>query len=195
MTQLAIYHQHNAVRPELVTDDPAVVAGHLALAGILFERWAANHALPADCAPDTVLAAYAAPVARLKAMRHFQSADVVRVPRGGGGAEALRAKFLDEHTHTEDEARFFAEGGGAFFLHLGQRVFQNRLRGGRPAERPGGNTALVRYGAGAAFHRHPLLHPPRRLGRPADRRLHRGAFSRIRAGASLRVTVRPKKFT
>jgi 1,2-dihydroxy-3-keto-5-methylthiopentene dioxygenase len=38
--------------------------------------------------------------------------------------EAARRKFLDEHTHAEDEVRFFVEGAGAFYLHLGARVFQ-----------------------------------------------------------------------
>ena len=36
----------------------------------------------------------------------------------------LRRKFLDEHTHAEDEVRFFVEGEGTFYLHLGGRVFR-----------------------------------------------------------------------
>jgi 1,2-dihydroxy-3-keto-5-methylthiopentene dioxygenase len=36
----------------------------------------------------------------------------------------MRAKFLDEHRHTEDEVRFFVEGSGAFYLHLGAQVHQ-----------------------------------------------------------------------
>ncbi|VEA72042.1 Acireductone dioxygenase (Fe(2+)-requiring) [Serratia rubidaea] len=38
--------------------------------------------------------------------------------------EALRQKFLSEHTHGEDEVRFFVEGAGLFCLHLNQRVYQ-----------------------------------------------------------------------
>jgi 1,2-dihydroxy-3-keto-5-methylthiopentene dioxygenase len=41
--------------------------------------------------------------------------------------DALRAKFLSEHTHTEDEVRFFHGGTGNFVLHMdgpeGPRVF------------------------------------------------------------------------
>ena len=36
---------------------------------------------------------------------------------------ALRQKFLSEHTHGEDEVRFFVEGAGLFCLHLDERVY------------------------------------------------------------------------
>lgn len=124
MSHLTVYHEHDSVRPELATGDPALLAGHLAMAGVLFERWTASVPLPADADADTVLSAYAAPVARLKATRRYQSVDVARVTPDTPNAAALRAKFLDEHTHSEDEARFFVEGSGTFFLHLDGRVFR-----------------------------------------------------------------------
>ena len=31
---------------------------------------------------------------------------------------SLREKFLSEHTHSEDEVRFFVEGEGKFWFHL-----------------------------------------------------------------------------
>mgnify|MGYP006276487783 CR=1 FL=1 len=37
---------------------------------------------------------------------------------------ALRQKFLAEHTHSEDEVRFFVEGRGLFCLHIGDAVLQ-----------------------------------------------------------------------
>ena len=36
----------------------------------------------------------------------------------------LRKKFLDEHTHSEDEVRFFVAGAGLFSLHLGDEVYE-----------------------------------------------------------------------
>jgi len=38
--------------------------------------------------------------------------------------EALRQKFLAEHTHSEDEVRFFVAGRGLFCLHIGEQVLQ-----------------------------------------------------------------------
>jgi 1,2-dihydroxy-3-keto-5-methylthiopentene dioxygenase len=36
---------------------------------------------------------------------------------------AMRTKFLSEHTHSEDEVRFFVEGSGLFSLHIGGSVY------------------------------------------------------------------------
>jgi 1,2-dihydroxy-3-keto-5-methylthiopentene dioxygenase len=38
-------------------------------------------------------------------------------------AAAIRAKFLNEHTHSEDEVRFFVRGSGDFVLHVGGKVW------------------------------------------------------------------------
>ena len=37
--------------------------------------------------------------------------------------DAFRRKFLDEHTHGEDEVRFFVRGRGLFIMHIGERVY------------------------------------------------------------------------
>ncbi|HYD64904.1 acireductone dioxygenase [Azospirillum sp.] len=124
MTALTVYWDTDAAVPELSSRDWLVVSAHLAHAGILFERWAVEPQLPADADAARVLAAYAAPIARLKASRGFRCADVVRVAPDTPGVDDLRRKFLSEHTHTEDEARFFVEGGGCFWLHLEDKVFR-----------------------------------------------------------------------
>ncbi|BAI72083.1 acireductone dioxygenase [Azospirillum sp. B510] len=124
MSHLTVYLENDAHRPELSTADPALMTGHLAHNGILFERWAADVPLPASADGATVLAAYADPIERLKAARRYRTVDVVRVTPQTEGVADLRAKFLDEHTHDEDEARFFVEGAGAFHIHVSNRVFR-----------------------------------------------------------------------
>jgi 1,2-dihydroxy-3-keto-5-methylthiopentene dioxygenase len=37
--------------------------------------------------------------------------------------DAFRNKFLDEHTHSEDEVRFFVRGQGLFVIHANGRVY------------------------------------------------------------------------
>jgi mannose-6-phosphate isomerase-like protein (cupin superfamily) len=37
---------------------------------------------------------------------------------------AFRQKFLNEHTHSEDEVRFFVAGAGQFTLHIGEKVYE-----------------------------------------------------------------------
>jgi 1,2-dihydroxy-3-keto-5-methylthiopentene dioxygenase len=36
----------------------------------------------------------------------------------------MRTKFLEEHTHSEDEVRFFVAGQGLFTLHIGHKVYE-----------------------------------------------------------------------
>ena len=54
----------------------------------------------------------------------YQTVDVVRVKPDHPDRVAMRAKFLAEHTHAEDEVRFFVEGAGAFYLRKGGRVYR-----------------------------------------------------------------------
>jgi 1,2-dihydroxy-3-keto-5-methylthiopentene dioxygenase len=88
-----------------------------ARAGVRFERWHADRPLPPAATQDEVLAAYREGVKRLQRSCGFVAADVIRVQPETPNHDALRRKFLDEHTHAEDEVRFFVEGSGLFVVH------------------------------------------------------------------------------
>ncbi len=49
--------------------------------------------------------------------------DVLRVLPDNPKRTELRQKFLSEHTHVEDEVRFFVEGAGMFYLHIDDHVY------------------------------------------------------------------------
>jgi 1,2-dihydroxy-3-keto-5-methylthiopentene dioxygenase len=34
----------------------------------------------------------------------------------------MRQKFLNEHTHKDDEARFFVDGSGLFYINTGSEI-------------------------------------------------------------------------
>ncbi|MDM7960492.1 MAG: acireductone dioxygenase [Synechococcus sp. WH 8007] len=110
--------------PKLTTNDPAVIAAELAERGIGFERWPARAELPAGAGPDAVLAAYAQEIQAVQARGSYPTVDAIRMSPDHPDREALRQKFLSEHTHAEDEVRFFVEGRGLFCLHLGEEVLQ-----------------------------------------------------------------------
>jgi 1,2-dihydroxy-3-keto-5-methylthiopentene dioxygenase len=124
MTTLTIYPDTNPDHPDVVTSDPAEITKLLNAAGVAFERWKASVELPENATPDQVIAAYKPEVDRLSAAAGYQTVDVIRITPDNPNKDALRAKFLDEHTHDEDEVRFFVEGSGAFYLHLGDKVYQ-----------------------------------------------------------------------
>jgi 1,2-dihydroxy-3-keto-5-methylthiopentene dioxygenase len=86
----------------------------------------------ADVGPDTsaedVLRTYQDVVDELIAEEAFVKVDVATIhptdsPDWQGTAKAVRGKFIDEHTHgDDDEVRFMIRGSGVFFLHIGDRV-------------------------------------------------------------------------
>jgi 1,2-dihydroxy-3-keto-5-methylthiopentene dioxygenase len=49
--------------------------------------------------------------------------DVISLASDHPQKDALRQKFLSEHTHSEDEVRFFVAGQGQFTLHIGERIY------------------------------------------------------------------------
>ena len=110
--------------PKLTTNEPTVIAAELAERGIGFERWPARAELPAGAGPDAVLAAYAQEIQAVQARGSYPTVDAIRMTPDHPDREALRQKFLSEHTHAEDEVRFFVEGRGLFCLHLGEEVLQ-----------------------------------------------------------------------
>jgi 1,2-dihydroxy-3-keto-5-methylthiopentene dioxygenase len=105
------------------TDRHAEIAAQLTEIGVNFERWEASRPLAPDASQDDVLAAYDADVKRLNEAYGFHTVDVVALRPEHPEREAMRKKFLDEHTHDDFEVRFFVEGRGLFYLHVDGRVY------------------------------------------------------------------------
>ena len=124
MTQLRIFPESEPQRATLSSSDPEVITGELGKVGIRFEQWAAAAPIEEGADADTVTAAYRADIERLMGERGYQAFDVISLGPDHPDREALRQKFLNEHTHAEDEVRFFVAGSGLFSLHIGEQVFE-----------------------------------------------------------------------
>jgi 1,2-dihydroxy-3-keto-5-methylthiopentene dioxygenase len=122
MSVLRVYRDSDPAGAAEYTD-PVDIARVASEASIRFERWQATAELRDVTAQDEVLRAYARDVARLKAECGFSAADVISIRNHTPNHPELRKKFLDEHTHAEDEVRFFVEGSGMFSVHHGERIF------------------------------------------------------------------------
>ena len=122
MSELRIYAEHDA---ELlaVHADYAAISHELGRQGIRFERWQAHQALADDASQDVIIAAYRQDIDRLMVENGFQAVDVVSLTPSHPDKAAFRQKFLHEHTHSEHEVRFFVDGQGLFYLHLGDKVY------------------------------------------------------------------------
>lgn len=123
MSLLTVYEDAAPGVPVLSTADGDRIAVTLAGIGVRFERWESPVALDDAADADTVLAAYRPYLDRLMGEHGAGSADVIRIGVDTPNKEALRAKFLSEHVHTEDEIRFFVRGAGSFILHVDGRVY------------------------------------------------------------------------
>ncbi|HEV7159156.1 MAG TPA: cupin domain-containing protein [Caulobacteraceae bacterium] len=123
MSRLTIHRDDAPAIPLSTTGEANVIAEQLAEIGVAFERWAATAPLPREADDAAVLAAYAGDIDRLKRRGGYQAVDVIRMTPDNPAAGELRAKFLAEHTHADDEVRFFVEGAAQFYLHGGGKVF------------------------------------------------------------------------
>ncbi len=121
MSELVIYSE--TAQQQWQSRDPQQIAQQLQQIGVRFEQWQPSAPVKAGDSQDAILAAYRADVDRIVAENGFKTVDVISIDRDNPNKTALREKFLSEHIHTEDEVRFFVDGCGLFYLHVGDKVY------------------------------------------------------------------------
>ncbi len=123
MGWLRIYADSNPSVIAWESRDSIAIAAKLGDMGVRFERWQAAVVLPRNADDSAVMAAYGHEIERLKSEEGYKSVDVLRVLPDNPKIPELRKKFLSEHTHAEDEVRFFVEGEGMFYLRIDGNVY------------------------------------------------------------------------
>lgn len=129
MSRLTVYADDAPGAKLLSVTDAGAIAAELAKIGVRFERWRSEVAVAPGDPQEVILAAFRPHLDALMGGK-AGSADVIRLTPDHPQAAALRAKFLDEHIHTEDEVRFFVEGGGNFIMHVNGRIYDARCEQG-----------------------------------------------------------------
>ena len=124
MSELRIFPQGDNSQIRFHSDQHDAVAKRLSARGIRFERWLASAELADDAGQDSIIASYQEDIDRIMAEGGYKTVDVIHMVPDHPDREALRRKFLDEHTHSEDEVRFFVAGKGLFSLHLDDEVYE-----------------------------------------------------------------------
>lgn len=120
MSELRVYEESG--KPVATYKTFEDIRAHLDRLGVKFERWEASRQLDAHATQDEVIEAYRGSVNRLMNEYGFKSVDVISMQPEHPQREALRQKFLSEHTHEEFEVRFFVDGEGLFYIRHGGRV-------------------------------------------------------------------------
>jgi 1,2-dihydroxy-3-keto-5-methylthiopentene dioxygenase len=124
MSRLRIFSETDGAAPLLHSDQHAAIAEQLNQVGVRFERWQAQQPVQPGASQETVIAAYATDIERLKRENGYRAVDVISLKPDHPDRATLRQKFLNEHTHGEDEVRFFVAGQGLFTLHIQDKVYE-----------------------------------------------------------------------
>jgi 1,2-dihydroxy-3-keto-5-methylthiopentene dioxygenase len=124
VSRLRVFEDSRPEVPVEETRDLGAIARALATVGVRFEQWRATGEVAPGAPSEAVMAAYRADIDKLVAENGFKTVDVVSIAPDHPQRETMRAKFLDEHYHMEDEVRFFVGGSGLFTLHIGARVYE-----------------------------------------------------------------------
>lgn len=124
MTRLRIYADDAPQELLFESERCSDIARTLAGVGVRMEQWQTRTNLEPGASHEAVIAAYRPEIDRLTQSGGYQAVDVVSLNPQHPDRAVLRQKFLNEHTHAEDEVRFFVAGRGLFTLHIGERIFE-----------------------------------------------------------------------
>ena len=147
MSRLQVFAETDGTIPLLDTRDGDTIGAALGEIGVRFERWP----LKPLATDSDILAIYAPEVERLTRAGGYRSIDVAKIAPDHPDRAAMRGKFLSEHTHGEDEVRFFVEGEGLFTLHHDARVFNMLCGAGDLISVPAGMRHWFDMGASPRF--------------------------------------------
>ncbi|WP_256645095.1 1,2-dihydroxy-3-keto-5-methylthiopentene dioxygenase [Thermomonas paludicola] len=151
MSRLRVFNEHDPASPLLSLTGHAQIAAVLDTIGVAFEQWFPFNPVQPGDAPEAIKAFYRTDIDRLMSTRGFQSVDVVSIAPDNPDREALRARFLNEHTHNEDEVRFFVAGSGQFNLHVGGKVYEVLCEAGDLLAVPSGTSHWFDMGPQPSF--------------------------------------------
>jgi 1,2-dihydroxy-3-keto-5-methylthiopentene dioxygenase len=107
--------------------DPQEIKSFLNKRGIFFDQWSCHVVFDDTASQEDILRAYAKDLDPFMKQGGYLTADVISINSLTENYPAIRSKFLAEHTHSEDEIRFFVDGNGLFWFHLDNEPVFNLL--------------------------------------------------------------------
>jgi len=122
-----------------IIKNPAEIKNYLNERGVFFAQWQANEVFDDSASQEEILDAYHHELKPYMEANGYHTADVISINKLTENYDAIRAKFLAEHTHSEDEVRFFVDGEGLFWFNLeGHNVFNVLCQSGDLISVPAG---------------------------------------------------------
>ncbi|HEU5159444.1 MAG TPA: hypothetical protein VFU43_20775 [Streptosporangiaceae bacterium] len=151
MSLLVVWRDDDPSTTLRQTADRDEISAALERLGCGFEHQPARPGVGHDADQDTVLAVYRDVIDEISAAEGFVAVDAINMhprddPDWPDRAKAMRAQFIDEHTHADSEVRFIVRGSTAFYLHLQGKVHAVHATAGDLVRVPQGATHWVDAG-------------------------------------------------
>lgn len=107
----------NLPKEGLSITDISKIRSFLSERGVFFDIWPTIDAKTIE-KDEEYIHLYAEELEPYMQKNGYKVADVLNINENTPNYDVLRAKFLKEHIHTEDEVRFFIDGEGYFWFHI-----------------------------------------------------------------------------
>lgn len=107
--------------------EPSQIKVFLNQYGVFFDQWNCSVIFDDSATQEEILAAYDKDLNPFMSKGGYRSADVISINAHTPNYDQIRAKFLAEHIHDEDEIRFFVDGQGLFWFNLSEAPVFNVL--------------------------------------------------------------------
>ena len=107
--------------------DPQEIRNFFQVRGVFFDQWTCDVIFDDRASQEEILEVYSKDLKPFMDQGGYLTADVISINKLTENYEAIRTKFLAEHTHSEDEIRFFVDGQGLFWFHLENEPVFNLL--------------------------------------------------------------------
>lgn len=121
MAILNIYQDQKLIEH---SHDESYIQNLLKEIGIVYEIWQTDSQLNKNSNEEDIKIKYKDQIQKVLKDNDFSSFDIVSVQPDLEGIEELKAKFIPEHTHDDNEVRFFIDGEGLFCINHNKRVYQ-----------------------------------------------------------------------
>ena len=132
--------------------DPSEIKAFFHKRNLFFDQWTCEVTFDDRATQEDILTAYEKDLKPFMEEGGYLTADVISINALTENYEAIRAKFLAEHTHSEDEIRFFVDGQGLFWFNLeNEPVFNLLCQRGDLISVPAGTKHWFDAGESAPF--------------------------------------------
>lgn len=133
MTEMYLYEASAKSQPH-TTMDAKEISESLRAFGVVFEQWSTAAPSLENIAIDEraprILETFKTEIGRIQQEGGYATVDVVSLSNDHPKKAALREMFIKEHTHSEDEVRFFVSGSGLFVFHFSPTVIMLKTQAG-----------------------------------------------------------------